>query len=512
MSTVVIPPVTGPATPVPRFEPPRSTMARVGRHAGIYALGVILTRGISVLMLPVYTRYLSPADYGVLELISMTLNLISIIAGAKIAMGIFRYYHKAESDAERDAVVSTALIGLAVSYGLVGLAAAAAAVPLSQLVFGSSDLAPLIRIAAASLAFDSLTIVPLAYLRVRERPLLFLAASIGRLLIGLGMNMIFLVWLGMGVRGVLLSTLIANITVGGILAIYVIRHTGLGLSRAATRNLLRFGIPLVGTQLAAFVCMFGDRYFLQATVSTSAVGLYALAFNFGFLLAMIGYAPFEMVWEPMRFAVAKRPDRDQVYSRVFRYVAALMLSLAAAFALFATDVLRVMTGPAFHSAAALVPPILLIFILQAWTNLHDIGIQVRERTEYITLANWIAAGLALVGYAILVPRYAGFGAAFSTAIAFAVRFAIVYRISQRLLPIRYEWAPVVRLCVWAVVIVVTGLLLPVMPIAMSIAARLVLFTCYVAGALHLGILMPGERKFVLRAIASPRLAMQTLRA
>ena len=66
-------------------------MSRVGRHTLIYGAGMMLSRAISFVMLPVYTRYLTPADYGVMELIGTTLDLIAIIAGARIAAGIFRF-------------------------------------------------------------------------------------------------------------------------------------------------------------------------------------------------------------------------------------------------------------------------------------------------------------------------------------------------------------------------------------------------------------------------------------
>ena len=75
-------------------------LSRIGKHTLIYSLGVVLSKAVSFFMLPIYTRFLTPADYGVMELIEMTLDIISIVAGAQIAIGIFRYYHKAQSEAE----------------------------------------------------------------------------------------------------------------------------------------------------------------------------------------------------------------------------------------------------------------------------------------------------------------------------------------------------------------------------------------------------------------------------
>src|SRR3989442_1156776 len=91
-------------------------MSRIGRHGVVYGAGIVLSKAAAFAMLPIYTRYLSPADYGLLQLIQMVLEVASIIAGSRLGAGIFRFYHKAETPDERRAVLSTALIVLLTSY------------------------------------------------------------------------------------------------------------------------------------------------------------------------------------------------------------------------------------------------------------------------------------------------------------------------------------------------------------------------------------------------------------
>src|SRR5438874_6889781 len=91
-------------------------MSRIGRHGLIYGAGVLLSKAVAFVMLPVYTRYLTPADYGVLQLIDMVVEVASIVAGSRLGAGIFRYYHKAETERERRAVLSTALIVIVTCY------------------------------------------------------------------------------------------------------------------------------------------------------------------------------------------------------------------------------------------------------------------------------------------------------------------------------------------------------------------------------------------------------------
>ena len=475
-------------------------MRRVGRHTVIYAVGILLSRAVSVLMLPIYTRYLTPADYGVLELIGMTLEVIAILAGAQIALGIFRYYHKAESEAEKNAVVSTALLGLGISYALVGAIALTAAAPISRLIWGSPANTGLLRIAAVGFMLQSLLIVPLAYARVRDRAILFVSANAAKLVISLALNLWLVVGLRWGVAGVLWSGIIANLLVGGWMTAWVVREVGLRISRRATRDLLRYGLPMMATWAATFIVTYGDRYFLQAKGGSALVGLYGLAYTFGFMLALIGYMPFMQVWEPKRFEIAKRPDRDALLADGFVYLNVMVVSVALGIALFVGDFLRIMSSPAFHEAANLVPLILVAYVLQGWTSVQDTGILVRERTELMSLANWIAAIVALAGYALLIPRYLGFGAAMATVIAFATRHVIVYSIAQRLWPVRYRWRPVLYVVGTALAAWSATLLLPLVPLAISIPVRIALFVAYLVAVWNGPVLPARDREAVVRIL------------
>jgi O-antigen/teichoic acid export membrane protein len=172
--------------------------------------------------------------------------------------------------------------------------------------------------------------------------------------------------------------------------------------------------------------------------------------------------------------------------------------VAVGITLFVGDLLRVMSDPGFHAAADVVPLILVAYVLQSWAQAQDIGILVRERTEYVTLANWIAAGVALAGYWYLVPRYLEWGAAVATLAAFVVRYGFTYFFSQRLWHVEYRWTPVLRLVGLAVAVGLVGVFLPDLRIWESVAVRTLLFGVYLVGVWTLGVLTDRERQRFLQ--------------
>lgn len=471
--------------------------ARIGRQAAVYGFGIILGKALSFVSLPILTQLLTPADYGVIALIEMTFDMLTILAGSRLALGVFRYYHKAETQAAKHAVLTTALTLLFATYSMMGLAAWLSAPRLSQLIFQTPDYAPVIRIAALSFPWEGMIGVPLAFLRLRDRAATWVAIGLTKSLLQLAGVIILLTHFDMGVRGVFLSTLFANILVVSTLLVLLLRETGLRFSTSSARDLFRYGMPLVATQAATFFTTFGDRYFLQASWDQTHVGIYSLAYTFGFLLFTVGYTPFGSVWDPLRFEIANRSDRNAVFNRAFINMNLLLLSAAVAIGVLAEDLLRIMSDPAYWDAAALIPLVLVAYSLQGWSAFQEIGILVREQTRYITIANWAAALMAAVGYATLIPSMAGWGAATATVAAFGLRCILIYRFSQRLWPLRYDWPPVLRLVGLAAAAVAVATALPVMPLIPSLAFRALIGLAYIA-AVWKSDIIPIEERDLLR--------------
>lgn len=483
--------------PAPATTAPKSGIASIGRHALLYAIGNILSKAVAFVMLPIYTRYLSPADYGVAALIDMTVDVIAIVGGAQIAQGIFRFYHKADHDADRRAVVATTLTTMAISFGVLSTVVFLLAGPISQLIFKTPAHTTLIRLAAVSFSLQSVILVSMAFGRVQERSGLVVSASIVKLLVSVALNLIFIVGMGLGVRGVFLSTLGSNLIIAIWLGGWTIRHTGIGIRPDMFRSLMRYGFPLIGVQAATFIMTFADRYFLQAAGNETMVGLYNLAYQFGFLLLMLGFVPIEMIWGPRRFHVARGPNPGPALAKGFRLINVSVFTIGVGIALFVGDLLRIMATPPFMPAANVVPIILVAYVFHGWAMMHDIGVLIKERTEFLTVANWVAAIVALAAFAIFVPRFFAYGAAIGAVLAFGVRWGLTYWFSQRLWRVPYEWPPVITLAVVGIAVCVAARLLPSMPLLTSIAAHVVLFALYVAIIWGSSILRPTEKKELL---------------
>src|SRR5687768_10166517 len=92
------------------------------KHGSIYGISRILSRAVGFLMIPVYTRFLDPEGYGILELLDLTLSVMGLVIANGINSSIFKFYYKHEDDRSRRAVVSTAILSVAGIGAVCGLA------------------------------------------------------------------------------------------------------------------------------------------------------------------------------------------------------------------------------------------------------------------------------------------------------------------------------------------------------------------------------------------------------
>lgn len=417
----------------------------LGKQSAIYGAGIIVGKLASFIMLPVYTRYLTPADYGVLELLSMTIDVIGMIAGIGIGAAVFKFYSDAEDTAAKNQVIGTAGISAAV-LGAVTAALGLLFAPLiTRVVIGEGADPLYLRIFLLTYLFQTCEHVPMMLLRARQHAGRVVTLNVVRLVLNLSLNILFVVHFRMGVLGVLLSGLITGSVMSTGLTAYLLRQVGLRFSVRRFREMVRFGSPMVLWTLGSFVLVFSDRFFLKHYVGTAEVGIYALAYKFAFILSALAFNPFDMVWDPHRYEVAKRSDAKEVYARVFLYLNVVVGLGALGISLFVRDFLSLMSDPAFVPAYRIVPLLLLAQTFSHAVSYCTLGLFVTSNTRALGRIAFLAVVSTLALNFLLVSRFGIVGATWATVIAYALRFFWTYRSAQRHYPIRYGWGAIGRL-------------------------------------------------------------------
>ncbi len=403
-----------------------------------YAAPMAVRFAASMAVIPVYTRLLTPADYGVLELLDLTSFLIAALIGSNFGLAVFYYYAAGRDDRERGAVISTAYLG---SYILSALPAAlgwAAPGFLSQFVFGTRDYALHVRIVLSTVALSFPAEVGLCVLRAMDRARTYMILSVCRILLGLLLSILLLVQFQAGVLALLWSSLAVtamSALLAGWMCLPFLRHA---LQLPLFLKQLRYSWPLSVSALASLILDFGDRYVLQRNVSMADLGIYGLAYKFGMIVAFASLV-FNQYWKPKMFSVVQSPGGDALYVRVFTYYLLALTSLVIGLTMFGLPLLHIAVGKDFLGAVDLIPWLAVLYLIRAAGDFFRNAFYLERATAREAQVTWLGAVVCLAGYFLLIPSWKLWGAILATGISFIFMFAAGHRMAQTMRPFPFEY-------------------------------------------------------------------------
>lgn len=417
---------------------------------------MILNRSIGFLLIPLYTHYLTPADYGTLELLDLTSYVVGMLAAMGISNSLIRFYYEYPDKEKKDQVISVSLITIVAVSLVFFVISASFSKQISNLVFRSPDYFRMFQIIFASMVFNLSNQIPMTVLRIEEKSILFITFSIIRTALILTLNIVFIVYFKMGIMGILLSGLIVTAGMGIYLLVYQIRRIKISYSFAMLKPMLKYGIPLAWSTFGMFIVNFADRFFLQRLATMNELGLYSLAYRFGFMPSIIVMGPFLFVWAPKRFDLVKEPNAKSIYSTIFTYLAFLLIYTGLGICLLIKDVIIIVADPEFYEAYKYVAVILTAYVLNGAVAYVQFGIHLAKKTRFLAYATLMTAAINIVANIVLIPVLHAWGAALATLLSYLFLLSYTFIISQRFYNVQYEYGRIMKMTILALALFAIG--------------------------------------------------------
>ncbi|HZU61261.1 MAG TPA: lipopolysaccharide biosynthesis protein, partial [Solirubrobacteraceae bacterium] len=276
---------------------------RLIRSLAAYQVADVVSKFIAVLLLPVYTRYIPPAGYGVVELLGNGVIFISIVVRFGMIESFLRFHFSDADQERREALARRAVTFLLGVTTIAGALMAGFAGPLSKLVLGVGHRGIFLVAVLGLWAFTNLELA-YALLRVDERLRAYAAASLINVAMTIGASVVLVVGLGKGATGLLLGNYGAS-TLVLVGLWWTLRHQLAPRHRAGPERLgqlLRFGLPTVPAEASVYALSIVDRYYVYHDRSPKLAGLYSIAIKLAGAVAFIVRA-FQYAWPPLAYSV-----------------------------------------------------------------------------------------------------------------------------------------------------------------------------------------------------------------
>lgn len=413
-------------------------LAQLGSETIIYGIAGTLSRFIGIFLIPLYTRVFSPADYGIVAIITALLGLLNTFIVLGLDNSSARWFYDSEDLQERKKVIGTWFWSQTVVGCLAALVMLALAVPLARVFLSSEENAGLVRLAAVLVPLSTFGKVVGNWLRYQRRPWMtaafFTLSSLGTI----GLVILFVLVLDQGLAGLYRAQIAAGVLTALaamlILQDWIRPHL---TSRKILHEMLQYGLPLVPAAIAAWITASADRFILQLFRSPDEVGVYAIAASLTTGITLVTTA-FQMAWGPFALSILKEQAAGLVYSKVFSLYALLGSLLGTAVSLFRHYLLAIFTTPDYYGAASSIPFLASAFVVIGTTYIFSTGPAIVKRSMPVAASIFIGAGINTALNLLLIPAFGKDGAAVATLAAYSCAAVYLYSASQRLYPIPYR--------------------------------------------------------------------------
>jgi O-antigen/teichoic acid export membrane protein len=407
-------------------------------HTLIYGLGNYGIKIVGFLLIPLYTRYLDPTDYGVMALVSMYTQALFVLMNLGQSVSLFRFYYDHDSEEARQRVVAAAL------WIVLLFAVPLSAIPflfpgaLARWLLADEALWYLMWIGTGTVLAKVLLRMPFSIMRAKEQSKRYALWSLARNALATVLAVALVAGFHMRATGVVLSQLLGEVVMCVLLTGMTFRMLRVGFHWKDIREQLVFGLPLVPAGIAAFVLDLTNRWFLKHYYSVAEVGVFSLGYRFAEILTFVVTA-FQLSWPQFLFSHRKEPSAPEVYAHMTNYYLASILFLWLGLSVYAPELIRIMATPQYYAAAMLIPIICFAMALDGMAFMFNIGQLFAKKTVYRSATVCVAAVVNLGLNYLLIPRYGMMGAAWATFAGFGIQAAVTLAFSQWLYPVPYRY-------------------------------------------------------------------------
>jgi O-antigen/teichoic acid export membrane protein len=481
-------------------------LRRLATTGAAYTASSVISKLIAVALLPLYTQYLSPEDYGAAEVLIVAVIAASIVIRLGVIEALLRFYYERSEDAEQvvktgfASLFWTTTVGLAIALPL--------AEPISQLLLDRSD-PGLVRIATFGLWVFTMYEFLLALFRLDERARAFLVFTVSNVLVTIPVTVWLVVFEDEGARGLLLGQYATGaVFLAGLLLVQR-RRLALVPEFPLLRRMTRFGLPTMPAELSLYSLNFIDRLMLVRLAGLADAGLYSLSVKFAQAVNVL-VKGFQLAWPPLAYSIQDDDEARRAYALIVTWFVAVCTFFVTGMWLLSRWIVRLLAAPEFFESFEAIGLVASGVMLYALYLVLVVVLGRTGRTEFNFPAT--AAGTAAnIGLnLILIPELGIVGAGVSLVASYAVVLVLMYVFTQRLFAVPYEWLRLAQVAGLAILLVAAGELLLPTEGFLGLASRTGVWLTYPLLLFSTGFLRDEERR-AAAANLNPQAIREALR-
>jgi O-antigen/teichoic acid export membrane protein len=415
-------------------------LATVLKNSFFYSIGNITTKATSFFLLPLYTSFLTPSQYGVVTSMNVFSSLLLVFFTLGLERSIYRLFFDYKSETEKRTFLGT----MAISIFVIGFFFVVLLFLLHDIIknlYESIEFNPYFIYAILTTFFASFELIPQISFQVKDRAKVYLLVSLLLTITRVIPVLLFVVYFQEGAVGMLKGAMIGNIVSLVYLVPLTLKQINFRFELGIFFTSLRYCLPLVPTIASAWVMNLSDRIFIERYFSTVEVGIYSLGYKIGQIVQLIS-GSFLMAYNPYFFKLANSDDQLIAKKNLYKLNNAgivILLFIGFLVAFFSKDIVFFFFKPEYYVSFKIIPIIVFGYFFVQLISIQSLSFYQKKKTLINMNISIFGAMLNIGLNFLLIREFNYYGAALATVVTQFILFLVLYHYSKRYYFIPYNW-------------------------------------------------------------------------
>jgi len=410
------------------------------KNTTIYTIGKVLPQAANFILLPVYTNYLTPRDYGIVNSLQVFSSILLILFTLALDRAIYRLFFDYKTETEQKECLGTITVAIFI-VASVSVLFTFISNNYVVLMYKSINFYPYYALIILSTYFSVFSIVPLVYYQITEKASKFVILSVIQFIITTLCILWYLVVKQLGAEGMLEGMLIANIAMIPIFLVITYKHITIKIKTEILKDSLKYSLPIIPGLIGVWVVNLIDRVFIERYFNLQDVGIYSLGYKIAGLVLIISSA-LGTAYNPIFFKLANSADQDIAKRELYKYnkiFILLILLICFGISFFSKEIIYFLVNKKYFEAYKIIPLISFSYIFSQIASIFSLMFYQNKKTSQLMLINLIGAGLNISLNFFLIPNYGLYGAAYSTILSFIFIFIMLLINAKKYYYIPIDW-------------------------------------------------------------------------
>ncbi len=428
-------------------------MSKLIKNTSLYTIGNIIPQIANFFLLPIYTAYLTTADYGIVQSMQVLTTILAIFFTLAVDRSVYRLYFDYKTDEDKKTYLSTIVISLFAISVLI-LASLFVFNNLVSQIYSTIDFYPYYSFAILTSFFSIYSIIPKIYYQINEKAVHFISLSLLQFVANTGFVLYFVVFAKAGASGWLQGLMLGNLITLPVFIYIAIKAINFKFNFEYLKNSLKYSLPMIPSLLSAWILNLSDRIFVEHYFSMSEVGIYSLGYRIAGLVLIVAGA-FNMAYNPVFYRLASSDNQVEAKAKLSKYSTTYIYALIFIIfmiSFFARELMQLLFKPAYLEAYKIVYLISFAYLISQIAGLFNLSIYQKKKTTVVMFIVLASAVVNIILNYLLIPVYGIYGAAYATILSFMIFAGVKYFYAKKYYHIKTKWLNIFAVVIIAIAI------------------------------------------------------------